>query len=167
MVKGHFLASPCIFTWGRRRKERKKDWKKEREEEWEFPGSPVVRTPSFHWRGPGFNPWLGNWDPTGHVALAKKGRETECMCSREHFLLFLRLLLFLKFILCIHLATLGLSRNAQANLPHSIWDLSSLTRDETHVPCVGRWILSHWTTREVPLPSFFFFNFFRKVLFLF
>ena len=37
---------------------------------------------------------------------------------------------------------------------------SSQTRDLTHVPCVGRWILNIWTTREVPeicLPFFFFF----------
>ena len=27
--------------------------------------------------------------------------------------------------------------------------LSSCTRDWTHVPCNGRWILNHWTTREV------------------
>ena len=32
------------------------------------------------------------------------------------------------------------------------WDLSSLTRDQTsHVPCIVRQILNHWTTREVPL----------------
>ena len=24
-----------------------------------------------------------------------------------------------------------------------------LDRDQTHVPCIGRWILNHWTTREV------------------
>ena len=35
-------------------------------------------------------------------------------------------------------------------LPHSRWDLSSLTRDRTHVPCIRRWILHHWNTREVP-----------------
>ena len=29
------------------------------------------------------------------------------------------------------------------------------TRDQTLVPCIGRWILNHWTTREVP---FSFFN---------
>ena len=23
------------------------------------------------------------------------------------------------------------------------------TGDQTHVPCTGRWILNHWTTREV------------------
>ena len=26
---------------------------------------------------------------------------------------------------------------------------SSQTRDLTHAPCIGRWILNHWTTREV------------------
>ena len=26
---------------------------------------------------------------------------------------------------------------------------SSQTRDWTHVPCIGRWILNHWATREV------------------
>ena len=26
---------------------------------------------------------------------------------------------------------------------------SSLTRDRTHVPCIGRWILNHCATREV------------------
>ena len=34
-----------------------------------------------------------------------------------------------------------------------MWDLSSLTRDRTRVPCIGRQILNHWTTREV-LPTF-------------
>ena len=33
--------------------------------------------------------------------------------------------------------------------------LSSRTRDRTHVPCVGRWILTHWTTREVPINVFY------------
>ena len=27
---------------------------------------------------------------------------------------------------------------------------SSRARDQTHVPCVGKWILNHCTTREVP-----------------
>ena len=31
-----------------------------------------------------------------------------------------------------------------------MWDLSSLTRGQTHVPCITRWILNCWTTREVP-----------------
>ena len=31
-----------------------------------------------------------------------------------------------------------------------IWGLSSLTKDQTHIPCVGRQSLNHWTAREVP-----------------
>ena len=30
-----------------------------------------------------------------------------------------------------------------------VWDPSSSTRDHTQVPCIGRHILNHWTTREV------------------
>ena len=26
----------------------------------DFPGGPLVKTPCFHCRGHGFNPWLGN-----------------------------------------------------------------------------------------------------------
>ena len=36
--------------------------------------------------------------------------------------------------------------------PRGMWDLSSLTRDRTCTPCIGRWSLNHWTTREVPWP---------------
>ena len=38
----------------------------------------------------------------------------------------------------------------QASLPHGMRDLSSPTRAQTLVPCIGRRILNHWTTREVP-----------------
>ena len=34
--------------------------------------------------------------------------------------------------------------------PVACRNLSSLTRGWTHIPCIGRWILNHWTTREVP-----------------
>ena len=30
-----------------------------------------------------------------------------------------------------------------------MWVLSFPTRDQTEVPCVGRWILYHCTTREI------------------
>ena len=43
----------------------------------------------------------------------------------------------------------------RAWLPHSMWDLSSLSGDQTRVPCIARWILYHWTTREVPTHSLF------------
>ena len=32
---------------------------------------------------------------------------------------------------------------------HGVWDLSSSTRDQARIPCIGRQILNHWTTREV------------------
>ena len=32
-------------------------------------------------------------------------------------------------------------------------DLNSWTRERTHVPCIGRWILNHWPTRDIPGPS--------------
>lgn len=35
-------------------------------------------------------------------------------------------------------------------VPSSMWDLSSTTRDWSHVPCFGRQVLNHGTTREVP-----------------
>ena len=33
--------------------------------------------------------------------------------------------------------------------------LSCPARDRTHNPCTRRWILNHWTTREVPLMNSF------------
>ena len=52
------------------------------------------------------------------------------------------------------------SCGVQAWLPHSMWNLSSLTRDQTRVPCIVRRILYHWTTREVPYIVFLIqFNF--------
>ena len=32
----------------------------------------------------------------------------------------------------------------------SMWDLNSPTRDGTLTPCIGRWSLNHWITREFP-----------------
>ena len=33
--------------------------------------------------------------------------------------------------------------------PRGMWDLSSLSRNQTCTPCVGRWSLNHWTARDV------------------
>ena len=42
-----------------------------------------------------------------------------------------------------------------SGLSHRVmWDLTSLTRDRTHVPCIARRILNHPTTRQVPLVVF-------------
>ena len=46
------------------------------------------------------------------------------------------------------------SCSTQASSPHSMWALSFRTRDRTCVPYMARWILNHWTTREVPVSSF-------------
>ena len=32
-----------------------------------------------------------------------------------------------------------------------MWNLSSLTRNQTCIPCTARQFLNHWTTREVPV----------------
>ena len=45
----------------------------------------------------------------------------------------------------------GLSScSTQAELLCGMWDLSSLTRDRSHVLCIARQILNHWPIREVP-----------------
>ena len=38
----------------------------------------------------------------------------------------------------------------QATVPCRMWDLSSSTRDRSCIPSIGRLILSHHTTREIP-----------------
>ena len=38
----------------------------------------------------------------------------------------------------------------QAEWPQCLWRLSFLTRDQTCIPCIAKWILNRWTTREVP-----------------
>ena len=38
--------------------------------------------------------------------------------------------------------------------PWGMWDLSSLTRDQSCSFCIGRWSRNHWTTREVPKQNF-------------
>ena len=54
---------------------------------------------------------------------------------------------FLLFSRAFRLSNCG----KQAYLPHGMWDLTSLTRGGTCIPCSERWILNHWTTRQVPL----------------
>ena len=44
---------------------------------------PGVKTPHFQGKRHRFDPWLGNWDPTCHMALIKKKKEAtgETVCS--------------------------------------------------------------------------------------
>ena len=58
--------------------------------------------------------------------------------------------LLLKRYLLTYLAVLGLSWGMWVQLPHSMWDLISATRDGTCVSCIARQILNHWIAREVP-----------------
>ena len=41
-----------------------------------------------------------------------------------------------------------------AQWSHVMWDLSSLTRDGTCIPCIERQVLNHWTTRGGPAEEF-------------
>ena len=41
------------------------------------------------------------------------------------------------------------SWGALTYLPYGMWDISSLMRDQTHVPCIVRWILNHWASKQV------------------
>ena len=38
--------------------------------------------------------------------------------------------------------------------PWPVGSYSSQTRERTHVPCTGRQVLNHWTTRELPFITF-------------
>ena len=44
-----------------------------------------------------------------------------------------------------------------------MWDLSSPARDQTCTPYIGKQILNHWTTREVPFLFLFFIIFIQMV----
>ena len=43
----------------------------------------------------------------------------------------------------------------RAQLFYGMWDLSSLTKDRTCMPCIARWILKHWIIKEASPPMFF------------
>ena len=45
-----------------------------------------------------------------------------------------------------HLGSVAVVRTS---LPWGVWDLSSRTRDKTHIPGTGRQILNHWTCSGV------------------
>ena len=44
----------------------------------EFAGDPVVRTPRFHFRGHGFNPWLGKSNPTSFARRKSLQKCVQC-----------------------------------------------------------------------------------------
>ena len=40
--------------------------------------------------------------------------------------------------------------------PRGMWNLSSLTRGRSCTPCIGRWSVNYWTSREVPKITFIY-----------
>ena len=48
-----------------------------KENNWEFPDGPVVRTPHFHCQESGFDPWSGNQDPASSAAQPQKNKRKE------------------------------------------------------------------------------------------
>ena len=66
---------------------------------------------------------------------------------------------FILFLKNIYLAASGLSYGMQdprCTGFRGMWDLSSLTRDHTHVPCIAWQSLNQWSTRQVPQLHFTF-----------
>ena len=61
---------------------------------------------------------------------------------------------FTKYLFIYLLAVLALHCGTWTLMPRGMWDLRSPARDQTCVSWIGRQILNHWTTREVPR-SFF------------
>ena len=65
---------------------------------------------------------------------------------------------------CVQALECGLgSCCTKAQLLLGMWHLSSPTRDQTCVPCIGRQILNHWTTREESCALFFKVRFFQLI----
>ena len=116
----------------------------------------------FGWRI--FSHFESTWSPprTSYRiwALVSSSKKEICKIQWFHQISFPSLLFFLKYLF-IYLAALSLSWVTWALLLHragspvvvlpcGTWDLSSLIRNQTHVPCIARQMLNHWTTGEVP-----------------
>ena len=111
--------------------------------------------------------------PGSQEALERRERKIKCpeeivwfpSCSMPVLLLFSSnwpVFLFKKIFIDLTAFGLGCSMQdlhcgAWAWFPLSLWNLSSPTRDQTHIPCIARWIPNHWTSREVSDQGFFLF----------
>ena len=49
-----------------------------------FPGGPVIKTPSFHCRRFRLDPWLGNYNPACHVAWPKNKRKKKSIWRMQY-----------------------------------------------------------------------------------
>ena len=86
--------------------------------------------------------------------MTKRAQVLPSQSSQSGYSQTLQHLIFVSFFIlfCLFGVVLGLCHGALASLFQSMsgmWDFSSLTRDQIYIHCIGRWILNHWTTREV------------------
>ena len=157
---------------------------------WDFPGSPVVKTPCFHCRGHGFDPSRGTmimhatwWGQKKKIKLKKNHvcdwhyiSIGQCWCRTPRMLLdfcpkfwFAPLSLYQDgiglFYLFIYLVLL--ERHAGG----AGWILVPWPGIVPLSPAVEAWSLNHWTAREVPsnllnqyLQLTFFFHSFNSLL---
>ena len=56
----------------------------------------------------------------------------------------------MRYLHCNVQASLCLRCVGLHKLLPGVWSLSSLTKDQTHTSSIGRQILNHWSTREIP-----------------
>ena len=80
-------------------------------------------------------------------------RKKACSGMLSLFFFFFKLFIWLCQVIVILCRVFCWGERAQ--LPRDKGFLSSLTRVRTRIACIGRWILSYWTTREVPEHSCF------------
>ena len=68
---------------------------------------------------------------------------------------FFQIFMWTIFKILIEFVTIFILSYVLVLWPQGMWDLSSLTRDQTLTPCIGRGGLNYWMAREVPTQSFF------------
>ena len=49
----------------------------------DFPACPVAKTLSTQCRGPGFNPWLGNWIPHAETKSSNAAIKDPACCNQD------------------------------------------------------------------------------------
>ena len=126
----HFLVSFVIQC---------DQWDTSRNEVWQFPRIFLKRWPVYDLCFLSYFPFL-------HLAAQSTGMMTGTLVT---ILLFFAQNLFI-WLHWVLVAAHGIFHcGMRAWQACGMWDFSSLTRDWTRTPCIGRQILNHWTTREV------------------
>ena len=83
------------------------------------------------------------------------------------YLFFKTSLLWTIFKVFIEFVTILLLFYVLVFWPRGMWDPNSPTQDGTHTPCIGRWSLNHWTTREVSIFILLFITYLSLLILLF